>query len=164
MIITMRYENTFKSFDITNEEAEVWAKNLGIRDFDTLSDKQSQLQEKVDALFNRPEYNNMHKFYRHKGYMPDYLKDSIAYNDNTLTLSLKHHSLIHYFRRHFVKKPHYADTLISCYLDDVSIDAYATYSHRDRTTISRRCQKGLKQIKNDKTFKFLHEMSSIVAI
>ena len=39
MTIIMRYENTFKSFDITNAEAGVWAKNLGISDYDTLLDK-----------------------------------------------------------------------------------------------------------------------------
>ncbi len=164
MTIIMRYENTFKSFDITNEEAGVWAKNLGISDYDTFSDKQTQLQEKVDELFNKPEYNNMHKFYRHKGYIPDYLRDSITEYDNTLTLSIKHCTLRNYLRRHFAKRPHYADTLISCYLDDVSIDAYATHTHRDRTTISRRCQKALKLLKTDRTYKFLHELGGFVVI
>ena len=178
MEIKIRYDEAFKTYDLNEIEAENFAMSLGVRNLSKLSKSKRQLlmQEIIDAEFNRPEYNNMHKFYRHKGNMPNISNDEQFYSydqmdllpDNRsneyLSKAIKDNAIRKYVKEYFKNKPDYANVIISIYLDDLSIDEYAMLCRRDRTTISRRCQKALKLLKNDKTYKFLHELGGLVAI
>lgn len=173
MNINIRYENCFNTYQISDSEALEWAKHMNIKNFRKMSKnmRMSKLQEMVDSEFNRPEYNNMHKFNRHKcdthdsDYSYDHM-DSLPDDsaNGYLCRRIKEDSIVKYLKSCFKKKPHYADLLIAHFINDISIDEYARLCRRDRTTISRRCQKALKLMKNDKTYKFLHKISGLVAI
>lgn len=173
MDINIRYENCFNTYQISDSEACEWARGLKIKGFRKMSKekKNSILQDMVDSMFNRPEYNNMHKFNRHKSDVPDsdysYDRMDTLPDDSTnknLCRIFKEDSIVKYLKSYFKKKPQYANLLIAHFINDISIDEYARLCRRDRTTISRRCQKALKLLKTDKTYKFLHELGGFVVI
>ncbi len=178
MKVKIRYNELFAEYDINDNEADKFAKSLKIRNFSKFSKRKRQeiLQEYVDVEFNRPEYNNMHKLYRHKGNVLNIPNDDNFYSYDYMDLlpdhnaceylyrTMKNETICKYIRRFFQNKPEYASVVIAIYIDDLSIDEYARLCRRDRTTISRRLNKALKMLKNDKTYKFLHELCSLVAI
>ncbi|WP_027107092.1 hypothetical protein [Ligilactobacillus ceti] len=73
IIIDWRHEYNIESIELDMESAKKWT-NIDIEDSDTLEDYQKRVQEFIDAEYNRPEYNTIRKFDRHRGYslaLPD---------------------------------------------------------------------------------------------
>lgn len=68
MKVVIRYENERVTFDLNNEEAKQLGSCVNI-DLEVIpeDERQSKLQEACDEQFNRPEYNNWHKYWRHQG-------------------------------------------------------------------------------------------------
>ena len=65
MKIRLRYENTFQTLDVDLEEMWVML-SLNCEEGTPEKQREAMVQEAVDKEFNRPEYNNYHKFTRHR--------------------------------------------------------------------------------------------------
>lgn len=67
MKVVIRYETERVTFELTDEEARKMGRSVNI-DLDELpeEEKQSRLQEACDEQYNRPDYNNWHKYWSHQ--------------------------------------------------------------------------------------------------
>lgn len=68
MKVVIRYETERVTFNLSDEEARQMGCCVNI-DLESIpeGERQSRLQEACDEQFNRPDYNNWHKFWRHQG-------------------------------------------------------------------------------------------------
>jgi hypothetical protein len=67
MRLSIRYENKFQTIELSEKETEqMWVTlSLDVSKELTDSQKEKLIQDEFDELFNKPEYNNWHKFDRH---------------------------------------------------------------------------------------------------
>ena len=68
MKVVIRYETERVTFNLSDEEARQMGCCVNI-DLESVpeDERQSKLQEACDKQFNRPDYNNWHKYWRHQG-------------------------------------------------------------------------------------------------
>ena len=68
MKVVIRYETERVTFNLSDEEARQMGCCVNI-DLESIpeDERQSKLQEACDEHFNRPDYNNWHKYWRHQG-------------------------------------------------------------------------------------------------
>lgn len=68
MKVVIRYETERVTFNLSDEETKQLGGCVNIALESVPEDeRQSKLQEACDKQFNRPDYNNWHKFWRHQG-------------------------------------------------------------------------------------------------
>lgn len=68
MNLRIRYDEKFQTLVLDDDAAEEMWISLGIEgEAVTPEEKEKILQEKFDEMYNRPDYNNWHKFWRHHG-------------------------------------------------------------------------------------------------
>lgn len=67
MKVVIRYETERVTFNLSDEEAKQMGCCVNI-DLESIpeDERQSKLQEACDEQFNRPDYNNWHKYWRHQ--------------------------------------------------------------------------------------------------
>lgn len=68
MNLRIRYDDRYQTLTLDTEAAgQLWV-SLGLTN-EGLSqeEKEKLMQEKVEEVYNRPDYNNWHKFWRHQG-------------------------------------------------------------------------------------------------
>ena len=63
-----RYDREFQTIEMDLEEAKGQWLSVDLEEDLTEEELEKRIQEAVDEQYNRPEYNNYHKFYRHRGY------------------------------------------------------------------------------------------------
>ncbi len=66
MEVKMRYENAYQTIEVETKELEEWL-NISITDDESESAYEKRIQKEIEIQFNRPDYNNWHKFDRHRG-------------------------------------------------------------------------------------------------
>lgn len=66
MKFKIRYDNKFQELDLSVEDASQWV-NVSIGDELTEEEIQQLIQERIDAVYNMPEYNEWHRENRHIG-------------------------------------------------------------------------------------------------
>ncbi|MDK6696079.1 hypothetical protein QP177_05830 [Gardnerella vaginalis] len=71
MKIRVRCDKHFTTFDLKLDEVKGWL-NIDLLPDESEEEFEKRAQEKVDAEFNRPEYNSLHKYERHKGFTRPY--------------------------------------------------------------------------------------------
>lgn len=71
MRIQLRCEHHFTTFYPKLDEVKGWL-NIDPLPDESEEEFEKRAQEKVDAEFNRPEYNSLHKYERHKGFTKPY--------------------------------------------------------------------------------------------
>ena len=68
MKLKIRYDETVQTLDLDEKATEQLWVSLSLEGEDLSdSEKEQKIQEAFDVQYNRPEYNNMHKFDRHRG-------------------------------------------------------------------------------------------------
>lgn len=69
MQLIIRYENKNQIINLNSKEAEELMESLSLKYDKNLSEKELELliQDAWNEGFNKPEYNNLHKFERHRG-------------------------------------------------------------------------------------------------
>ena len=69
MQLIIRYENKNQIINLNSKEAEELMEGLSLKYDKNLSEKELELliQDAWNEGFNKPEYNNLHKFERHRG-------------------------------------------------------------------------------------------------
>lgn len=68
MKIKMRYEKEFMAFEFDMMEVKGWL-NIDLQPDESEEEFEKRAQEEVDKRYNRPEYNDMHRQERHRGYV-----------------------------------------------------------------------------------------------
>ncbi len=156
MKISIIYDNIRQILEVETDELIGW---LNIDVEPNLSDEvlQKIVQEKIDKEFNRPEYNNWHKFDRHRG-MPKraYRRDYEAEDETDImdsfgdyTQETERNNRYEYDALcqliHNSLKPSYADVLIAICLDSKTPEEYAIENGEKRDAVYKRLQRAKKK-------------------
>lgn len=145
MKVVIRYENERVTFELTEEEARVMGRSVNI-DIDEIPEKEREqkLQEACDVEYNRPDYNNWHKYWRHQGNskaQPSEEEDEVDTSEPLMDevaddRIFKKDELAHeeaeadeaicaWIRRVLYKKPDIAEAFIETKYGDTTIREYA---------------------------------------
>lgn len=163
MKIKLRYNNEFMILEVPDEECTVMI-NADYEDrLSSAEDKETvtrrSAQEIIDERFNKPEYNNWHKFDRHRG-MPkkpfrknDEAEDEIDhmdyfpdYSDEMTREKKEEYEHICEIIRNALKEKQ-AELLIAIVLDGVSVTEYAEREGVSVSAISHRLDTAKKNFK-----------------
>lgn len=146
MKVVIRYETETVTFELMDEDARKMGRSVNI-DLDELpeEEKQSRLQEACDEQYNRPDYNNWHKYWRHQGnskalpgedenevdtsepLMSEVADDRIFRRDEIRReMSEEDEAICAWIRRVLCKKPDIAEAFIATKYGGTSIREYAT--------------------------------------
>lgn len=156
MKIKMRYDNTYQTLEVDAEK--MWV-SLSLEAGSNISqeEKEQLIQDKVEEIYNKPEYNSWHKLDRHRGepkrtfrkddedadnsdgldLIPDYSdEERRERKENYEEVCQKLRSLL---------KPEYADVIISVVLDGNTPEEYASEIGVHRDTVYKRLQRAKKK-------------------
>lgn len=156
MKIKMRYDNTYQTLEVDAEK--MWVSlSLEAGTNITQEEKEQLIQDKVEEIYNKPEYNSCHKLDRHRGepkrsfrkddeeadnsdgldLIPDYSdEERRERKENYEEVCQKLRSLL---------KPEYADVIISVVLDGNTPEEYAAEIGVHRDTVYKRLQRAKKK-------------------
>ena len=169
MRLSVRYDNKFQIIELNEKETEEMWISLSLED-DELpnSDKERLIQDAFNEIFNKPEYNNWHKFDRHKGYsiakpnadglecdtseplMKEVADDRVFRKDELeRAYQNEYEDVCQWIRTVLGKKQDWADMFIAVRIDGMSIREYASsigVSENNITQELKRAEKKLQGI------------------
>jgi DNA-directed RNA polymerase specialized sigma subunit len=163
MKIKLRYNNEFMILEVPDEECTVMI-NADYEDrLSSAEDKETvtrrSAQEIIDERFNKPEYNNWHKFDRHRG-MPkkpfrkdDEAEDEIDHMDyfpdnsdeEAREKQAEYEYICEIIRKNLKEKQ--AELLIAIVMDGISVTEYAKREGVTVGAISHRMETAMKNFK-----------------
>ena len=163
MKIRIRYDEKITNLEISEEDVTVlidtdYEDRLAAAEDKEIIERRSP-QEIMDELYNKPDYNNWHKFDRHRG-MPKkpYRKDEQAedktdhmdyipdYSDEERREEkLEYESVCELI--HKTLKPDQAEIIIAIYLDGISVTEYAENEGVSVSAISHRLNTAKRNFK-----------------
>ena len=146
MKLKIRVDNTWQTLELDENEKARLCISLDVEG-ENLSEgeREALIQEAWDRQFNRPEYNNWHKFNRHRGEgralscadetegidcfepLPDEVADDRIFRWEELEREEKwsYEAICQWVRDVLTKKPHWAKAFIAVRLDGMSVNDYA---------------------------------------
>lgn len=163
MKIQVRYENTVTALEVPEEDFTLMIDVDYQTRLATAEDKETVTrrtpQEIMDEQFNKPDYNNWHKFDRHSGQpKTPYRKDDEAEDETDvmdkfadwsdtekLDRQFEYEALCQKIRQ--ALKPDYAEMIIAICIDGKSVDEYATIIDEKPNTVSKRFIRAKKKVK-----------------
>lgn len=171
MKLKIRVDNTWQTLELDENEKAQLCISLDVEG-EALSEKEREalIQEAWDREFNRPEYNNWHKFNRHRGEgrgmscadeneeigclepLPDEVADDRIFRREELEREEKwsYEAVCEWVRKTLVKKPHWAEAFISVRLDGMSVNDYAaSIGVSDASVISKWLSRAEKKLRNN---------------
>lgn len=171
MKLKVRYDESVQTINLDEKAAqEMWV-SLGFEDEETeQEEKERRIQEAFDEQFNRPEYNNWHKFDRHRGYSKaqpgkDGIEDEINSSEPLMDevvddrifrkYEIEHEkkedyeAVCRWVRKILVKKLEWADAFIAVYLNDESIRNYAARIGVDENNITQKLKRAKKKLREN---------------
>lgn len=155
MKVVIRYETERVTFNLSDEKARRMGCCVNI-DLESIpeDERQSKLQEACDEQFNRPDYNNWHKFWRHQGeskvqpddegdegntsepLMSEVADDRIFRKDEIERERKDSYDAVCQFIRS-VLKPEIAEAFIAIKIDRVTIRDYVTERAKEGEDITK---------------------------
>ena len=172
MKLNVRYDDEFEEVILTTQDVDDLWVTLSLDEEELpQKEKESKLQEEFDRRFNRPEYNNFHKFERYRGFSkarPEEgeEEDETFNSDEPLITEVRNPELYSkyenehdYQKQHeevcakvreiLSKKPHWAEAIIAIRIDGMSVDDYAkSIGIKDASAVSHwltRAEKKLRE-------------------
>ncbi len=174
MKIQIRYDNQITTVDVPEEDFTLMIRTDYEQRLATAKDpasvKPRSPQEIMDERFNRPDYNNWHKHWRHiddefrparldhkAGYLTrdsDDGGDSDSYTlddipdtaaEEARRQEERDRDLRAYIRKRL--KPEYAEMLISIHMDGLSASEYAAMNGENPNTVRHRLKRAEKKLK-----------------
>ena len=168
MKLRIRYDETVQTLDLDKKATEQLWVSLSLED-ETLSDseKEQKIQEAFDVQYNRPEYNNWHKFNRHHGYskaqqaadngeedadtseplMSEVADDRIFCKDELDRDERESYEAIYnWVRKVLAKKPEWVDAFIAVRLNGEHIRKYAAHIGADENNITQKLKRAEKRL------------------
>lgn len=170
MKLKIRYENEFQIIELDAKAAdEMWViLSLECDEDMTQEEKEQAIQNAWDEQYNKPEYNNWHKFDRHRGFskarpndetdeidtsepLMDEVRDSSIFYKEEIDREnqWEYEALCQKLRE--VLKPAAAEMVIAIALDGYSVGKYAASISEDANNISHRYRRAIKKLQ--KVFK-----------
>ena len=166
MILRIRYENEVRSIELDAEATEgLWVSlDLETDEEITQPEREKRIQDAFDEQFNKPEYNNYHKFTRHQGFskaqteddvdtseplMKEVFDDRIFRRDEIARAEKEEYeAACQWIREILVKKPKWAEAFIAVRLDGVSVNDYAaSIGVKDASVVSKWLARATKKLK-----------------
>ena len=158
MKLKIRYEQKYEIVEVNSEEMWVSLSLEGGEDL-TQEEKETLIQDAFEDRFNKPEYNNWHKFDRHRG-MPkkpfckddeaedeidhmDYLPDNS--DEETREKQTDYDYICEIIRKNLKEKQ--AELLIAIVMDGISVTEYAKREGVTVGAISHRMETAMKNFK-----------------
>lgn len=159
MKIKVRYENAYQTLEVDTEE--MWVGLSLESDMElTQEDKETFIQEAFENQFNKPEYNNWHKFDRHRGNLKkifrkvdeseeesDGMETVPDYTDEiNRTSRYEYEDVCQRIRQALGKKQDWADMFIAVRIDGVPIKEYAQICGDSENNITQKLKRVEKKL------------------
>ena len=147
MKLEVRYDNTVQTIDLDAEATEQLWVSLSLEGEGlTQEQREKMIQDEWNEQYNKPEYNNWHKFDRHRGFSKaqpgkDDGEDGVDTSEPLMSevadyrIFLKdmiererresYEAICQWVRKTLVKKPKWADAFIAVRMDGVSVNDHA---------------------------------------
>ena len=145
--LEVRYDNTVQTIDLDAAATEALWVSLSL-DGEGLSqsEREKMIQDEWNEQYNKPDYNNWHKFWRHHGdskaqpgkddteddvdtsepMMKEVTDDRVFRQDEIKREEKEsYEDICQWVRKVLIKKPHWAEAFISVRLDEMSVNDYA---------------------------------------
>ena len=169
MRLSVRYDNKFQIIELNEKETEEMWISLSLEG-DELpnSDKERLIQDAFNEKFNKPEYNNWHKFDRHKGYsiakpnadglecdtseplMKEVADDRVFRKDELeRAYQNEYEDVCQWIRTVLGKKQDWADMFIAVRIDGMSIREYASSIGADENNITQKLKRATKKLEQE---------------
>ncbi|MDH4615078.1 hypothetical protein [Listeria innocua] len=169
MRLSVRYDNKFQIIELNEKETEEMWISLSLEG-DELpnSDKERLIQDAFNEKFNKPEYNNWHKFDRHKGYsiakpnadgqecdtseplMKEVVDDRVFRKDEIeRSFQDEYESVCQWIRTTLGKKQDWADMFIAVRIDGMSIREYASSIGIDENNITQKLKRATQKLRKE---------------
>lgn len=166
MRLSVRYDNKFKIIELNEKETEEMWISLSLEG-DELpnSDKERLIQDAFNEIFNKPEYNNWHKFDRHKGYsiakpnadglecdtsepLIKEVADDRVFRKDELERAYQneYEDVCQWIRTVLGKKQDWADMFIAVRIDGVPIKEYAQICGDSENNITQKLKRVEKKL------------------
>ena len=166
MRLSVRYDNKFQIIELNEKETEEMWISLSLEG-DELpnSDKERLIQDAFNEIFNKPEYNNWHKFDRHKGYsiakpnadglecdtseplMKEVADDRVFRKDELeRAYQNEYEDVCQWIRTVLGKKQDWADMFIAVRIDGMSIREYASSIGVSENNITQKLKRVEKKL------------------
>lgn len=166
MRLSVRYDNKFKIIELNEKETEEMWISLSLEG-DELpnSDKERLIQDAFNEIFNKPEYNNWHKFDRHKGYsiakpnadglecdtsepLIKEVADDRVFRKDELERAYQneYEDVCQWIRTVLGKKQDWADMFIAVRIDGVPIKEYAQICGESENNITQKLKRVEKKL------------------
>ncbi|MBW8349369.1 sigma-70 family RNA polymerase sigma factor [Bacillus sp. IITD106] len=160
MRFSVRYEEKIQTIELNDEETEqMWVSLSLVGEGLSKSNKERLIQDAFNDKYNKPEYNNWHKFDRHRG-MPkkpfrkddesedatdhmDYLPD----NSHEVARNKKENYEYYCEIIRSILKPKHSEPFIAVYLDGMTMTEYAEREGVSKSAISHRLATAKKNLK-----------------
>lgn len=154
MKIRVRYENGYQTLEADAEKLWVSLSLEGSENL-TQGEKENLIQDAFEEQFNKPEYNNWHKFDRHRGNLKTpFRKDDEAedesdgmetvpdYSDEiNRTARYEYDAVCQRIRQALGKKQDWADMFIAVRIDSIPIREYAASIGADENNITKKLKR-----------------------
>lgn len=166
MRLSVRYDNKFKIIELNEKETEEMWISLSLEG-DELpnSDKERLIQDAFNEIFDKPEYNNWHKFDRHKGYsiakpnadglecdtsepLIKEVADDRVFRKDELERAYQneYEDVCQWIRTVLGKKQDWADMFIAVRIDGVPIKEYAQICGDSENNITQKLKRVEKKL------------------
>ena len=169
MKLKIRYENEYQIVELDDAATEELWLTLSIEGEGLeKADKERLIQNTWEERFNRPDYNNWHKFERHWGNSSAQSDDEDGHEMTEPLLSevaddrgfrkdeieweqrKEYESVCRWIRMILVKKPKWAEAFIAVRIDGVSVNDYAaSIGVKDASTVSKWLSRAEKKLKEN---------------
>ena len=169
MRLSVRYDNKFQIIELNEKETEEMWISLSLEDDEIPnSDKERIIQDAFNEKFNKPEYNNWHKFDRHKGYsiakpnadglecdtseplMKEVADDRVFRKDELeRAYQNEYEDVCSWIRTVLGKKQDWADMFIAVRNDGMSIREYASSIGVSENNITQKLKRATQKLRKE---------------
>ena len=171
MRLKIRYENEYQTVVLDAEATEELWVSLSLEGEGlTQEEKEKLIQDTWEERFNRPDYNNWHKFDRHRGRSKaqpgkDDAEDEVDTNEPLMEEVAddrifrrdeldreereSYETICDWVYKVLVKKPEWADAFIAVRLDGESIREYAARIGADENNITQKLKRAEKKLREN---------------
>lgn len=169
MRLSIRYENKLQTIELNEKETkEMWISLSLEGDELSKKDKERLIQDAFNEEFNKPEYNNWHKFDRHRGYSKASPNDEGEEYDTSEPLmkevadarvfqkdeinrayQYEYEDVCKWIRKVLGKKEDWADMFIAVRIDGMSIREYASSIGADENNITQKLKRATKKLEQE---------------
>jgi hypothetical protein len=169
MRLSIRYENKLQTIELNEKETEEMWISLSLEgDELPKKDKERLIQDAFNEEFNKPEYNNWHKFDRHRGNSKASPNDEGEEYDTSEPLmkevadarvfqkdqinrdyQYEYEDVCKWIRKVLGKKEDWADMFIAVRIDGMSIREYASSIGADENNITQKLKRATKKLEQE---------------